>query len=62
VLAARLTARGRENAVDVAARLARNVHIPDDIPVETVMNGATVEVGTTRFLAALNRAAEAARR
>jgi phosphonate metabolism protein PhnN/1,5-bisphosphokinase (PRPP-forming) len=62
VLAARLATRGRENAADVAARLARTVPLPDDVPTETVLNDATVEAGTARFLAALNRAAEAARR
>ena len=62
VLAARLATRGRERAADVAARLARTVAIPEWIAVETVMNDATVEAGTARFLAALSRAAEAARR
>ena len=57
VLAARLAARGRESAADVAARLARNVPIPDGIPVETVMNDATMEIGVARFLAALSRLA-----
>jgi ribose 1,5-bisphosphokinase len=62
VLAARLGARGRESAADVAARLARNVAIPGGVPIETVTNDATVETGVARFVAALNRAAEAARR
>jgi phosphonate metabolism protein PhnN/1,5-bisphosphokinase (PRPP-forming) len=62
VLAARLATRGRESAADVAARLARTVALPDGVPVETVMNDATVEAGAARFLAALNRVAEAARR
>jgi phosphonate metabolism protein PhnN/1,5-bisphosphokinase (PRPP-forming) len=53
VLAVRLAARGRENASDVAARLARNVALPDGIMVDTVMNDATMEVGVARFLAAL---------
>jgi phosphonate metabolism protein PhnN/1,5-bisphosphokinase (PRPP-forming) len=61
-LAARLATRGRESAADVAARLARTVALPDRVMVETVMNDATVEAGTARFLAALNRAAENARR
>ena len=61
ILAARLAARGRESAADVAARLARNVPIPDRVPIETVMNDATVDVGVARFLAALNRAASTAR-
>jgi phosphonate metabolism protein PhnN/1,5-bisphosphokinase (PRPP-forming) len=62
ILAARLATRGRESATDVAARLARTVAVPDGVMVETVMNDATVEAGTARFLAALNRAAENARR
>jgi ribose 1,5-bisphosphokinase len=62
ILAARLSARGRESVADVAARLARNVAIPDGIPAETVLNDTTTQIGTARFLAALNRAAEAARR
>jgi phosphonate metabolism protein PhnN/1,5-bisphosphokinase (PRPP-forming) len=62
VLAARLGARGRETATDVAARLARSVALQKNIPVDTVMNDATVEAGAIRFLAALTRAAEVARR
>jgi ribose 1,5-bisphosphokinase PhnN len=62
VLATRLATRGRESVADVAARLARTVARPEGIPVDTVMNDATVETGTARFLAALNRAAEAAQR
>jgi ribose 1,5-bisphosphokinase len=57
ILAARLATRARESAADMAARLARTVVLPDGIPVETVMNDATVEIGAARFLAALNRAA-----
>ena len=62
ILAARLAARGRETAADVAARLARTVALPGEVPIETVMNDATIETGVARFLVALNRAAEAARR
>ncbi len=62
VLAARLASRGRESAAHVAARLSRTVALPDGIVVETVMNDAAVEAGVARFLAALNRAAAAARR
>jgi len=61
LLAARLAARGRESAVDVAARLSRNVAVPVGVPIDTVMNDASPEAGVTRFLAALNRAASAAR-
>jgi phosphonate metabolism protein PhnN/1,5-bisphosphokinase (PRPP-forming) len=62
VLATRLAMRGRESAADVTARLARTVARPEGVPIETVMNDGTVETGTARFLAALNRAAEAAPR
>jgi phosphonate metabolism protein PhnN/1,5-bisphosphokinase (PRPP-forming) len=61
ILAARLATRGRESTADVTARLARNVALPDGVPVETVMNDATMEVGVARFLAALSRAVQAAR-
>lgn len=53
VLAARLAGRGRETEADIAARLARNVAIPDGIPVATVINDSTVEAGIAGFLAAL---------
>jgi ribose 1,5-bisphosphokinase len=62
VLAKRLASRGREQADDVAERLARNVVLPPHVPVETVMNDASVEEGLERFLAALNRAASDAAR
>jgi phosphonate metabolism protein PhnN/1,5-bisphosphokinase (PRPP-forming) len=61
VLAARLAARGREDAADIAARLAREAALPPGLPVETVMNDSTVAEGTARVLAALNRAAADAR-
>jgi ribose 1,5-bisphosphokinase len=62
ILAERLAARGRETAADMAARLARAVPLPGDAEVETVLNDATPEIGTERFLAALSRAASDARR
>jgi ribose 1,5-bisphosphokinase len=62
ILADRLTARGREAAADIAARLARTVPLPDNIVGETVLNDTTPEAGAERFLAALNRAASDARR
>ncbi|MFC3030567.1 MULTISPECIES: phosphonate metabolism protein/1,5-bisphosphokinase (PRPP-forming) PhnN [Roseomonadaceae] len=61
VLAARLAARGREDAADIASRLAREAALPPGLPVETVMNDSTVAEGTARVLAALNRAAADAR-
>jgi len=57
VLAERLASRGREDATDVAARLAREIALPDGVPVETVMNDGSLEDGVARFVAALNRAA-----
>ena len=60
VLAARLAARGRESAADVAARLARAVALPSAVPVDRVMNDSTLAEGVARFLAALTRAAEGA--
>lgn len=59
VLAARLAARGRETAADIAARLARAAPLPENVAIERVMNDATPEIGTERFLAALNRAVSA---
>ena len=58
VLALRLGQRGREDAADIAARLARSVELPPGIAVERVMNDATPEEGVARFIAALNRARE----
>ena len=57
VRAARLASRGREDATEIAARLARSVAIPGDIPVETVVNDGSLDDGLKHFLAALNRAA-----
>jgi phosphonate metabolism protein PhnN/1,5-bisphosphokinase (PRPP-forming) len=61
-LAARLGARGRESAADIAARLGREAPMPDGLDVETVSNDADVASGVARVLAALSRAAAAARR
>jgi ribose 1,5-bisphosphokinase len=55
ILAARLAARGRETAADVAGRLARTATIPDGVPVETVWNDGTLEAGVERFVTALRR-------
>ncbi len=59
VLAARLAARGREAAADVASRLSRSVALPDGVGVETVMNDGSPDEGVARFVAALSRAASA---
>ena len=62
VLAARLAARGRESAADVARRLGRTAAIPQGVAVETVWNDATLAVGAERFVAALHRVLDAALR
>lgn len=62
VLAARLAARGRETADDIAARLAREMALAPGLDVVTVMNDATPEDGAARVVAELTRAAEDARR
>ncbi|WP_137124234.1 phosphonate metabolism protein/1,5-bisphosphokinase (PRPP-forming) PhnN [Roseomonas sp. HF4] len=62
VLAARLAARGREDAADIAARLAREATLPPGLDVATVTNDTTPEDGAARVIEALSRAAEDARR
>ncbi len=57
ILARRLAARGREDAVDVARRLSRSIELPLPVDRETVMNDGTVEAGVRRLLAAISRAA-----
>ena len=56
ILAARLAARGRESAGDIAQRLARTVVMPAGVVVEMVWNDGTLAEGTERFVAALRRA------
>ena len=53
VLAARLAARGREDAGDVARRLSRAIEVP--LPVErvVVVNDGTREEGVRRLVAAI---------
>jgi len=53
VLAARLKARGRESADDVARRLSRLAAIPDGVTVTTVCNDGSLAGGVERFVAAL---------
>jgi phosphonate metabolism protein PhnN/1,5-bisphosphokinase (PRPP-forming) len=54
VLAARLSARGRETAEDIRARLSRAAfEMPPGIAFQTVVNDASPEIGTARLLAAL---------
>jgi ribose 1,5-bisphosphokinase len=57
VLAQRLAERGRETAEEVAQRLARNVPIPDRVPVDTVVNDQTPADAARLFITALIRAA-----
>src|SRR5205807_116386 len=61
VLAARLASRGRESAGDVAARLTRDVALPEGVEVVRVVNDGSLEDGVDRFLSALTRAASSAR-
>jgi len=60
LLARRLAARGREDAEDLARRLARAIALPLPVERETILNDGTVEVGAARLVAALNRAASGA--
>ena len=58
ILAQRLAARGREPAGDISERLARVIALPPNVPVDSVCNDSSIEVGVSRFVAALNRAVE----
>jgi phosphonate metabolism protein PhnN/1,5-bisphosphokinase (PRPP-forming) len=62
VLAARLAARGRETAADIAARLAREVALPAGVAVVRVVNDGTPQDGAAAVVAALRGAAESAGR
>jgi len=53
VLAERLLARGRENATDIEARLARAAEQPSGPGVVTVMNDGPLDLAVERFLAVL---------
>jgi phosphonate metabolism protein PhnN/1,5-bisphosphokinase (PRPP-forming) len=54
ILAQRLTARGREKASDIAARLQRAAFaMPTGIKYVTVLNDASPSIGAKRLLAAL---------
>jgi phosphonate metabolism protein PhnN/1,5-bisphosphokinase (PRPP-forming) len=61
VLAARLAGRGREDAADIAGRLARTVTMPDGVAVERIYNGSALADAVEAMVAALSRAASAAR-
>lgn len=54
ILAERLAARGREDAADIRARLARAAfHLPEGISAVTIRNDGTPEAAIARLLAAL---------
>lgn len=57
VLAARLAARGREDAAMVAARLAREAPPPMGLDVRRVMNDGPVATGVAAVVAVLREAA-----
>jgi ribose 1,5-bisphosphokinase len=57
ILAQRLAARGRETATDISNRLARDVPMPANVPIETVMNDTTPAQAAERFVSLLIRAA-----
>ncbi len=60
VLAARLAARGREDAADQAARLARQIELDGSVASVRILNDTTVAEGVGAMVAALSRAAESA--
>jgi phosphonate metabolism protein PhnN/1,5-bisphosphokinase (PRPP-forming) len=53
VLARRLAARGREDAVDVARRLSRAIELPLPVERQRIVNDGTVEQGVRKLLAAI---------
>ena len=53
ILAARLAARGREGAADIAARLARDAPLPPGLRILRVVNDGTPEVAIARAAALL---------
>ncbi|MFT8245243.1 phosphonate metabolism protein/1,5-bisphosphokinase (PRPP-forming) PhnN [Roseomonas sp. BN140053] len=58
LLAARLRGRGREDAADIARRLAREAPLPAGLPVTRVLNNGSPAEGAARVLAALREAAD----
>ncbi len=60
LIARRLAARGREDAVDVARRLARQIELPLPVEREIVMNDGTIAEGARRLVAVLSRVAGSA--
>jgi ribose 1,5-bisphosphokinase len=62
ILAQRLAARGRETAEDVANRLAREIPIPAQVAVDTVVNDRAPQEAADRFIETLIRAASTVQR
>ena len=56
VLAGRLARRGREDAADMARRLARDIEVPVAAERFVVLNDGTVEEGVGRLLGAMEAA------
>ena len=56
ILARRLAARGREDAVDVARRLSRAIELPMPAPRDVIVNDGTVEAGARKMLTPLRAA------
>ncbi len=59
VLARRLAARGRDDAVDVARRLSRAIELPLPVERQRIVNDGTVEQGVRKLLAAIRSLAGA---
>ena len=60
VLAARLAARGRETAGDIAARLARGMSLPSGIEVVRIVNDSLPETAAEQLLHVLVHSAHEA--
>ncbi len=58
IRARRIAQRGREDADDLARRLARSIVLPLPVERDTIVNAGTVEEGAKQLVAMLNRAAE----
>ena len=57
ILARRLAARGREDAVDVARRLSRAIELPLPVERQRLVNDGTPEQGVRKMLAAIRHVA-----
>jgi len=62
LLAARLAARGREDAAAIAVRLAREAPLPPGLSVIRTVNDGSVDQGVAQVVSALRAAAEQAGR